>query len=505
MQTARGRAASYGLAAAAGLLVAAPWLDFSLYPLAWIGFAPLLVAVRPLAGAGRRREAVVLGLIAGLAANVPAFSWLVYTMDVFGGFPTVVSALFYFILSLYSASQFALFALAIGRVGAGPLALAAPVLWVPLELLFWNLFPWRMANSQLELPLVMQIGDLTGPYGLSFVIVWANAALAALWTERRWRPLLGAAAAALVVVGYGVVRWPQIEAEVARSPALRVGLVQGNVGIREKGNSAYFDINIGKYRSLSRSLQDEVDVLIWPETVSHEWIDETATHLTARQHPFPGLVKPLIFGGLGYEYTAAADEPRRYNAAFLIDASGRILDRYNKQILLPFGEFLPFSSWLPFIKDLSPNSGDFSAGTAMETLDVPGGARFAPLVCYEDVPAGIARQMAASGANVLLTIFNDAWFGDSMAPYQHEAIAVWRAIENRRYFTRVGNAGDTGIVDPWGRIVERLPLFVEGTIQAEIRLLEMRTFYTQYGDVFAWAVTALAALWLLVGGRNAGS
>lgn len=482
------------MALATGLLIAAPWLDFSLYPLAWIGFAPLLVALR---GVTERRETIVLGICAGLGANVPAFWWLVYTMDVFGGFPVLVSLIFYLCLSLYSSLQFALLTLGLRRVGTGPLALAAPVLWVPLELLFWNLFPWRMANSQLELPVVMQVGDLTGPYGLSFVIVWVNAALAALYAERRVRPLLAAAAAAALVLVYGVVRWPQIESEAARSPALLAGLVQGNVGIREKGNAAYFDINIGKYRSLSRPLQDEVDVLVWPETVSHEWVDENAAQLNAHQHPFPGLERPLIFGGLGYQYESGSDEPLRYNAAYLIDASGRILGRYNKQILLPFGEFLPFSSWFPFIKDLSPNSGDFTAGSDMRTLDLPGGARFAPLVCYEDVPAGIARQMTARGANVLLTIFNDAWFGDSMAPYQHEAIAVWRAIENRRYFVRVGNAGDTGVVDPWGRVVERLPLFVEGTVTAPVRLLETRTFYTQYGDVFAWTVTTLAAVLLV--------
>src|SRR5690606_13436848 len=116
----------------------------------------------------------------------------------------------------------------------------------------WNLFPWRMANSQLEWPLVMQIGDVTGPYGLSFVIVWVNAGLAALWSERRWQPLAASIAAALIVVAYGFVRWPQIETDVAASPPLRVGLVQGNVGIREKGNAAYFEINIGKYHALSR-------------------------------------------------------------------------------------------------------------------------------------------------------------------------------------------------------------------------------------------------------------
>ncbi len=493
-----GRGPACTAAAVAGLLVAAPWLNFALYPLAWVAFAPLLVA---LWGAPSRRDAVKLGVIAGMTTNVPAFAWLVHTIDVFGGFPLAVAVFFYLCLSLYSACQIVLFAVGVFHVGPGPLAIAAPVLWVTLEFLFPNLFPWRMANSQLEWPTVMQIGDVTGPYGLSFVMVWVSAALAALWRDRRIAPLAAAVCATLVVVGYGSWRWGQVEQAVAGSPTFRAGLVQGNVGIREKGNASYFEINIEKYRSLSRAMQGEVDALIWPETVSHEWIPQSAVRLEPRQYPFPDLATSLIFGGLGYEYEEDED-PLRYNAAFLVDQSGDILGRYNKQILLPFGEFLPFSSWIPFIKEISPNTGDFTAGTEAVTLDLPGGARVAPLVCYEDVPARIARDMTNAGANVLMTIFNDAWFGDSMAPYQHEAIAVWRAIENRRYFVRVGNAGDTGVVDPWGRVVERLPLFVAGSIQREIHLLDMETIYTRYGDVFAWVVSIFAFAWVIAAGSK---
>ena len=128
---------------------------------------------------------------------------------------------------------------------------------------------------------------------------------------------------------------------------------------------------------------------------------------------------------------------------------------------------------------------------------MPGRVRFAPLICYEDVPAGIARSMAEQGAEALLTIFNDAWFGRSMAPYQHEAIAIWRAIENRRYFVRVGNAGVSSVVDPFGRVLDRLGMFTAETLRAEIRPLQLRTFYTAYGDVFAWSAVIAAAGWLL--------
>ena len=484
------RARAVALAAATGLLVAAPWLEFSLYPLAWFAFVPLLLA---LPGARTSCDAAVLGAVAGLCANVPAFRWLIHTIDVFGGFPLPIAVFFYACLSMYSSGQFVLFSLVVRYLGPIPGALAAPCVWVALELLYPNLFPWRMANSQLEAPIMMQVGDLTGPYGLSFAIVWFAAALASCRRRGEWLPLAASLGLILAIAGYGAWRWPVVEAEIARSPALRVGLVQGNVGIREKGNAAYFDINIEKYRALSSALQSDVDVLIWPETVSHDWISHRAVMLEPDQHPFPELDRFLLFGGLGYHY-GALDQPERYNSAFLVDRQGRILGRYDKQILLPFGEYLPFASLIPGLQSLSPNTGAFTAGTEARTLDLPGGASFAPLVCYEDVPSAIAREMTQLGANVLMTIFNDAWFGDSMAPYQHEAIAVWRAIENRRYFVRVGNAGDTGVVDPLGRIVDRLALFEVGTLQQEIRLLSTKTFYTRFGDVAAWVVVAVVFL-----------
>jgi apolipoprotein N-acyltransferase len=484
-----------------GVLISAAFLDFSLFPLAWAAFVPLLWSF---SRARDRREAAWLGLAAGVATNVPAFYWLVYTMHVFGGFPYALSAFFYLCLSLFAALQLVLFAIAFRRLGFGPLGLAAPVLWVALEFLYPNLFPWRLANSQFHVPLLTQIGDVTGPFGLSFAMVWFGAALVlAARRPRRWRPLVASTAAVVALVAYGALRWPTVEAAVAAAPSLRVGLVQGNIGIREKGNVAFFDINVERYRKLSQSLEDRVDLIVWPESVAQWWVPAGATRLAARDNPFPGTRAYLIFGGLAFSY--GDDElPEKYNSAFLIDGAGDVLGRYDKRVLLPFGEYLPGAKLVPGLAELSPETGDFTPGRRLVTLDVPGRAKVAPLICYEDVPAGIARAMTLNGAEVLMTIFNDAWFGRSMAPYQHEALALWRAIENRRYFVRVGNAGVTGVVDPFGRIVDHLGLFTEETLVEDIRPLRIETFYTRFGDVFGWSVVAAAALWLLGSRRYRG-
>jgi len=474
-----------------GALIAAAFLDFRLFPLAWVAFVPLLYR---LGRAQTRREAVLIGAVAGLTTNVPAFYWLVYTMHVFGGFAVPIAAFFYACLSIYSACQFVLFALGMRAVGFGPLGLAVPVLWVGLEFLYPNLFPWRLANSQFHLPVLTQIGDLTGPFGLSFVMLWVGAGITtALMRPRRWAPLLAALTATAAVAGYGAWRMPIVQAAIDAAPVVRAGLVQGNVGIIEKGDAALFDINVERYRRLSEALESQVDLLVWPETVAEWWVPAAATHLDVEDNPLPGLKRFLIYGGLAFERDRTQrDQARKYNSAFLIGAGGRVIGRYDKQVLMPFGEYLPGASLIPQLASLSPQTGDFTPGGRLVTLDVPGLVRVAPLICYEDVPARIARGMTRIGAEALLTMYNDAWFGPSAAPYQHEALALWRAIENRRYFLRVGNAGVSGVIDPFGRVVARLGNFTEEVLRAEIRPLRITTFYTRCGDVFAWAVAVAA-------------
>lgn len=499
---AAGRRARVLAAALSGVLVAAPWLDFALFPLAWVSFVPLLWA---LGRAPTRAAALGVGFIAGLATNVPAFYWLVYTIHVFGGFSYPLAVVFYACLSAYSATQFVLFAVAFRRLGFGPLGLAVPVAWVTVEFFFPNLFPWRMGNSQLRAPVLLQIGDLTGPYGLSFAILWVNAGIAlALERPRRWRPLAAAAAAAALVVGYGAVRMPAVQRAIDAAPEVSVGLVQGNIGIYEKGEVALFEINLDKYRELSQPLADAVDVLIWPESVAPWWVAADDKLLAPKHHPFPGVRPYLVYGGLAYSYPEEGNEPLSYNSAFLVDGAGRVYGRYDKHVLIPFGEYIPGGSLFPGLYEYSPQSGKFTPGATIETLDVPGRVRFGPLVCYEDVPARIARAMTQHGAEALLTMFNDAWFGRSMAPYQHEAIAVWRAVENRRYLVRVGNAGVSSIVDPFGRVRVQLGMFTPEAVQTTIRPLRLETVYTAYGDVFGWSVVGVCAVGLLLAGRRRG-
>lgn len=490
---------SHAAAVACGLLIAACFLRFELYPLAWVAFVPLLWAVRQTATA---RAAARIGVIAGLATNLPAFYWLVYTIHVFGGFGYPLALFFYIFLTLYAALELIIFAVAFQRTGFGPLGLAAPVLWVSLEFLYPNLFPWRMANSQFHAPVLMQIGDITGPFGLSFVMLWISAALAMLIeAPRRMLPLAAAGAATVAVLLYGMARLPVIDRAMAAAPAVRVGLVQGDVGIKEKGDIRYFDINLGKYQQLSEDLQNDVDVIVWPETVSQHWIEVSTKRLEGDENPFDDLHTYLIFGGLAFRVRGHG-QPDEFNSAFLIGPGGVVLDRYDKHVLMPFGEYIPLGSYFPVVYSLSPETGGFTPGAGVSVFNVPGKVRIGQLICYEDLLAAMSRRATQAGAEVLLNILNDAWYGNTAAPYQHQALALWRAIENRRYLLRGSNSGVTSIIDAAGRVAAEGRLFRPEVITGTVHRLHLKTFYTRFGDIFARSVVTAALVLLWVGRRS---
>ena len=481
--------------ALSGVLIGAAFLDFRLHLIAWVAFAPLFWALHE---ARNRRETIVTAAIAGVITNILGFYWLIYTINVFGNFPYPIAVLFYACLTTYSSLQFVLFGLAFRRTGWGPLGIAPALAWTALEFLYPSLFPWRMAHTQYLVVPLIQIGDVTGPYGLSLVVVWVSAAVAMTLSESGWRRIapLGCVIAAVgALYTYGLVRIPAIAAAIAAAPQVNVALVQGNVGIKEKGDLRYFDVNVDRYRDLTSRVQARAALAVWPETVVQEWLPASVGVLDGSDHPFPGLRTLLIYGGLAFQPTGA-QEADEYNSAFLIDGRGSVLARYDKQILMPFGEYLPFASWIPGIKKLSPHTSGFTPGTTSHTFDVPGVGRVGPLICFEDIAASIPRAMTNAGAELLIAMANDAWYGESAAPYEHQALALWRAVENRRYLLRVNNSGVTGVVDPFGRVIAELPIFTADALVAAVHPVQIRSVYTRLGDAFGWivVVTCLAML-----------
>lgn len=474
------------LLVAGGLGIAAAFLDGRAWPLAWLGLAPLF-AFAPRADSPR--AGARYGLLAGLATNVPAFWWLVATIHRFGGFPLPIALGFYAVLAAFGALQFALVGWLLARAGPSANPLLAPALWTAAEFLYPNLFPWRLACSQRALLPLLQIGELTGPFGLSFAMAWTAAGLA----RRPFaaRHLRGPAVAVAAILAFGAWRMPAITAQVEEAPAFSVGVVQGNLRLDEKRHAEHLDSNVARYRRLSGELPRRPDLLVWPETVVEWGIPRGSTPPPAALDPFPDAPSPLLFGAVSYERRSRST--LWYNSAYLRQPGGELLGPYDKLVLMPFGEFIPFASFFPRLKDLSPQTGDFQAGRGPVVLEAAPGARVGPLICYEDLLAGHVRRTVAAGATVLAAIANDAWFGDTAALRQHESLALWRAIENRRFLVRATNTGLTAVIDPLGRSILELPVEREAAALADTRLLSITTVYGRFGDLFAWAITALAA------------
>ena len=487
------------VALVAGLALGASFIDFRLFVLPWVALVPLIA----LAEAHPPRQSFGLGCASGTAGIALAFSWLIHTFRIFGGFSATTAFAVFVVPVAWMALQFGLFTGLIAWIGPLPLGLTAPLVFTAIEFLFPSPFPWRLAHSQYRTPMLLQTAELAGPFLLSFAMVWTSAGLLAALrsatargntpdphaSRRAQRATILAPAALLIILSaYGSWRLAAVRTAREHAPALRIGVVQGNIGVTRKGDRSFFAHNIEDYRALSRAVAADVDLLVWPETVVQRHLPIDRSWLDVAENPFPGVPRPLVFGGLGIDDRQG--DPRLFNSAFLLREDGTIAGRYDKRVLVPFGEYLPLAKRWPQLRRLSPATGNFTAGTAVTLLAVSPTARVAPLICYEDVIPGPARDAVSSGATLLLNLTNDAWYGDSAEPVQHQALAVWRAVENRRDLLRSTNTGLTSVISATGEVLGELPIFEAATLVAEARLLTSATVYGAVGDVFAWVVVA---------------
>lgn len=489
------------LAAIGAGLLAAPYLAPALFPLVWIAFVPLFHAVHR---APSMRAAVIYGWSMGLIAHLIGFYWLVYTISAFGGFPYAVSVLVFVVYAALQGIELALLAWFVRSAGPGPLQIFPALFWIPLEFLFPLLFPWHLANSQVEFSWFVQTADLVGPYGASFIVMWCNAALYHAWRARaegRLKRILPAAYAALAVAAslvYGGGRLRSLEAELADARKISVAAVQGNVDIDMKWNPDLAKKNLAKHRELTAPA-GPVPLVIWPESAIEAFIPEDLQALPPDYMPMLKSDRALfVFGAKSYRGKPGQPGLKMFNTAFFTDASGRILSRYHKQVLLAFGEYLPFSRILSVLPAM-PFADGFTPGPGPVAFHMARGIRLAPLICYEDLMPELSRKFVSEArANLLVNLTNDAWYGRSIGPWQHLWLAQSRAIETRRTLLRVTNTGVTSVVNAKGEIVRTLPMFTGAVMETEVEILNGETFYVRFGDWFAWTLTAISAAVLLL-------
>jgi apolipoprotein N-acyltransferase len=276
---------------------------------------------------------------------------------------------------------------------------------------------------------------------------------------------------------------------MAGARKLPVGVVQGNVDIDMKWNPTLAQRNLDQHRNLTAELAD-VPLVIWPESAMEITVPEELQVLPMELMPqLKAERATFIFGAKSIRGRPGRPDIKAFNTAFFTDASGRILARYHKQVLLAFGEYLPFAKILSRLPAM-PFADGFTPGAGPVVFHLARGVRLGPLICYEDLMPDLARKfVSVTRANLLVNLTNDAWYGKSVGPWQHLRLAQSRAIETRRSLLRVTNTGVTSLVNAKGEVVKTLPMFTPATLQTEVDILSEETFYVRFGDWFAWGIT----------------
>jgi apolipoprotein N-acyltransferase len=475
-------------AACGGALYFLAFVGFGIWPLAFVFVVPLWWALERLQSPGR---AAAAGLLFGLVAHTGGHLWLWRLVDVFLGGDVVLGGLLWALHALWFAAGFAAYAVVFVmlRARGRSFALAGIAPLVVLEWLQVQIFPVYAGACLSGVVPLMQIADLGGPLLLSaFVAAMAVTVYESLaWIAgRRGAPLHAWAIAGVLVTavwGYGTVRVRALDEalrveEGSGAPRLRVGLVQANLDVLEKRESARATHEA--HLALTRELLAEgpLDLVIWPETAE----------LRAIRGPLPvsgrfvreGFDVPLLFGGtlLGEAFGRRA----RSNAALLVGADGMIRDAYRKNLLIPLAESIPFGRILPAMADRLPHAQEFLAAADQPVLSVDA-FRIATPICYEAVRPSFVRRMVQAGSpNLLVTIANDAWFGDSQEPRLHLQLARLRAVEHRRFLVRSTNSGISALIDPAGRIVARTALGSRETLRGTVVARADATLYGRFGS-----------------------
>jgi apolipoprotein N-acyltransferase len=522
-------ARSLVLASASGLFLPLSFPKSDLGLLAWIALVPLHWAL----DGKNKMQAFWIGWLSGTIAFTGMMSWVVTAMNTYGKVPLVISYGLMLLLTAYLGLYVGLyssgavwFQTLIPRYGL----FALPCLWVTLELIrtyALSGLPWGLLGySQYRQIEMIQIADHTGVYGISFLIVLVNVALAELlfWLMplfRGFRPAklpweLVATSIVLVALSweYGLVTSSGSSFSNVPRSSIRVGVVQPNVDQAVKWDTAYREETLARFDRLTERLGRATDLVVWPEAATPFVFEREPVYQLQLIAMANRARAPILFGSPAVRFYPDR-RPYLLNSAYLLAPDGQLLGRYDKQHLVPFGEYIPFKSSLLFFLDkLVEGIGDFEAGTGPAVLtftpsplsaaasktDTPTRPiNFGVAICYEVIFPNLVRQFAANGAEFLVTVTNDAWFGASSAAAQHFSMVVFRSVENHLAFARAANTGISGFIDPFGRIVEATPIFTEQAVTTTMLVWRPYTFYSRHGDVFAYGCAIICALLFLFG------
>lgn len=488
-----------GLAGVSGLMLTASFAPIHLHWLAWIAIVPLLISVTDKS----QLDALRLGLLAGLSHYLTLTYWITVVLSHYGNINIILSVAVLLLLSLYLALYIGVFALTYAALRDGLLSsFWAAGLWVALEYTRAHImtgFPWCLLGySQYSTLPLIQIADISGVYGISFIIVLVNLALYRVCLARDAKVRKSTAIEIMLpalligcILVYGFRRLTGPTEGDLTGKGLRAVIVQGNIDQSIKWNSDFQEKTVALYKELSRkSLDFKPQIIIWPETAVPFFFQDRSYLSREVFNTATTTNSKILFGSPAY--AKDNDTILYYNRAYIVSES-RVLDCYDKVHLVPFGEYVPLRRYLPFVHRLVAAAGDFSPGKAVRPLNAQG-LKVGVLICFEVIFPDISRKHALEGAELFVNITNDAWFGRTSAPYQHLSMAVFRCIENALPMARAANTGISAFIRSNGQIVRSSGLFVQQLLKGEIKPARKTTFYSHRGDIFAILLLGLTII-----------
>ena len=500
------------LAIVSGILQVLLFPKFSLSWLSWVALVPLLIA---LFRETSWKRALWLGWIFGLVFFSGCCYWILDVLQGYGDLHGSGALLLFALLIVYLSLFPGLFACVFSRLSLrfpGGCFLLAPCLWVATETLRGHLltgFPWCLTGYVLvDNTSLAPIATFAGVYGLSFLVVWINALIAGLFF--RSRAAAACLPAALALLG-GLTWTGTSPLEANRAGKAQARLVQTHIPLDHpwdpQSQSRLLEelIELSLSPPFTDSATDpetgslaaeppRLKLLIWPETPAPFYFHEDPSFRSNMNRLAASSGSTLLFGFVDWPSEDEDSRTGPYNSVGTVSPAGKLIAQYDKMHLVPFGEYVPWSWLFFFVEKISTGVGDYQPGSRVVVSRLESGEKLGVFICYEAVVPDLVRRFVAEGAEILVNITNDAWFGNSAAPHQHLLMARMRAVENRRYLLRAANSGISAVIDPLGRVLSSTGLQQRTVLDTDFGLRQETTFYSRNGDLFAWLCLALSLI-----------
>lgn len=473
--------------------------------LAWGAFVPFMCS----ADGVSKKRGFLLGFAAGGAFFLSTLYWVVHSMYYYGGVPIFAAVAVMLVLVLYTSLYWGLFGwffVASEKSDGLVRVLMVPAAWVALEYARTHLltgFPWVLLGySQASYLPIIQIADTTGVWGISFVVMAVNTAVFLVvrrFSEKQAaspsRAVIAAGVIVLSVAAYGLIKIGIVDRDAESWTAITVAVAQGSIDQAVKWDKSMEDETLEIYSGLTREAAGSgASLIVWPETAMPFYYEKERVEKGIPGRSAKEAGSFILTGSPSYVRNTSSGSYDFYNSAYLLSPQGETIGRYDKVHLVPFGEYVPLRTLLPFVSKLTAGIGDFAEGVGPVPIKL-GTEGLGILICYEAIFPEIARGAVKNGATLLVNITNDGWFGRTSAPYQHLDMTVLRAVENRSYLVRSANTGISAIIDPVGRVVGKTALFERTVLTSKVRFRQGAPgIYTKYGDIFAIGSTVIVSL-----------